>query len=53
MRLPLPLILVTAMLLIGAGIEAALYGRVLLIPKLPLALLLVWAFARPTPESRS
>ncbi|HLF56091.1 MAG TPA: hypothetical protein VI942_04515 [Thermoanaerobaculia bacterium] len=46
MRPPLPLLLAAAMLAIGVAIELALFARVELAPKLPLALLLGLAFAR-------
>jgi len=46
LRPPLPLLLAAAMLAIGVAIELALFARVELAPKLPLALLLGLAFAR-------
>ncbi len=45
-RLATPLALLAAMLAIAAGIELALIGRLLWLPKLPLALLLALAFVR-------
>jgi hypothetical protein len=42
-RLPLPLLLVAAMLAIACGIEIVLYRRLDWLPKLPLALALLLA----------
>ncbi len=49
MRFSLPLILLAVMVAIAVGLELALYGRILLLTKLPLAALLAWAFARRAP----
>lgn len=50
MRLPLPLLLVAAMLAIGAAMEVALFDGLALLPKLPLALLLATAAVRAARE---
>ncbi|HEV7670021.1 MAG TPA: hypothetical protein VGS22_15990 [Thermoanaerobaculia bacterium] len=42
-----PLALLAAMLVIALGIEAFRYGAVLWLPKLPLAVILLWALLRP------
>jgi hypothetical protein len=47
----LPVLLLAAMLVIAAGIELFRFDHLLWLPKLPLALLLVAAFAR-TPRGR-
>jgi hypothetical protein len=50
----LPLVVVALMLAIGAGLELARFDRCLWLPKLPLAMALAVALARPaaraTPE---